>query len=276
MAEKPKAAKEVLRSLGVEDGKLDISFHRLDNGKIIDCRGSTDYYNSEGLAYHWWFGLPKDNLVYMLESAPSESFILYVCGLKERTFVIPIGDLSALLNIPTSTHDHWKIHIYKRQDGFKFMFPMGGGKIDISNYLNRYDLLELQPADDFYLPEELSSSSVFCEGVKRPITVNTYERSAEARRKCIAHHGTKCAVCGFDFSDKYGAVGAGFIHVHHILPLSSLESGYSVNPIEDLRPVCPNCHAIIHKQKPPYQIDEVKQLISQATGIDTRKSRMPE
>ena len=70
--------------------------------------------------------------------------------------------------------------------------------------------------------------------------------------------------CGFDFSHIYGPIGTGFIHVHHIIPLSSLEDGYSVNPVEDLRPVCPNCHAILHKRKPPYRIEEIKHFIAEA------------
>ena len=74
--------------------------------------------------------------------------------------------------------------------------------------------------DDFYLPEEFRNGESFFEGVKRQITVNTYERSTEARRKCIDHYGAQCAVCDFDFRDKYGPVGTGFIHVHHIISLS--------------------------------------------------------
>ena len=44
--------------------------------------------------------------------------------------------------------------------------------------------------------------------------------------------------------DSYGEIGEGFIHVHHIIPVSRLviEKDYKINPIEDLIPVCPNCH----------------------------------
>ncbi|MEI8372579.1 MAG: hypothetical protein WCJ35_07065 [Planctomycetota bacterium] len=33
---------------------------------------------------------------------------------------------------------------------------------------------------------------------------------------------------------------------------------YKVDPVNDLRPVCANCHAILHRLKPAYSIDEVK------------------
>lgn len=42
-------------------------------------------------------------------------------------------------------------------------------------------------------------------------------------------------------------MGKGFIHVHHIVPLHTIKSDYVVNCATDLIPVCPNCHAILHK-----------------------------
>ena len=70
-------------------------------------------------------------------------------------------------------------------------------------------------------------------------------------------------LCGFDFGLTYGEVGHGFIHSHHLRELSDIGEQYVIDPINDLRPVCPNCHAIIHKRKPPYSIDEVKVLLQQ-------------
>jgi predicted HNH restriction endonuclease len=93
------------------------------------------------------------------------------------------------------------------------------------------------------------------------ILVNRYERDPHAREACIARYGTVCYVCGFDFSSRYGEVMAGFIHVHHLLPLASVGVGYQVDPERDLRPVCPNCHAVIHRREPPYSIEEVQQFI---------------
>ena len=71
-----------------------------------------------------------------------------------------------------------------------------------------------------------------------------------ARKKCIEHYGAKCAVsnCGFDFEKLYGDIGKGFIHVHHLTQLSDIGQGYEVDPIKDLRPVCPNCHAMLHQK----------------------------
>lgn len=116
----------------------------------------------------------------------------------------------------------------------------------------------------FSFPEEVEQTEeeIF-EGAVRRVTVNAYERNPEARRQCINHYGTNCFVCGFDFLEVYGEIGKDFIHVHHLKQMSEIGETYQVNPIQDLRPVCPNCHAIIHRRKPPYTIEEMKQLLNQ-------------
>lgn len=98
---------------------------------------------------------------------------------------------------------------------------------------------------DIALPEEADATGLV-EGAVRSITVNAYERDPEARRRCIAAHGTTCCVCGFSFGAVYGPEAEGYIHVHHIKPLSEIGGEYVVDPVEDLRPVCPNCHAVLH------------------------------
>jgi putative restriction endonuclease len=114
------------------------------------------------------------------------------------------------------------------------------------------------------LPEEIDVAEVFVEGAARQITVNAYERNPEARSRCIAHYGTRCFVCNFDFGASYGEMLEGYIHVHHLRPLSEIDGEYEVDPIADLRPVCPNCHAVIHSRRPPLLVDEVKAMLAQA------------
>lgn len=112
------------------------------------------------------------------------------------------------------------------------------------------------------LPEEIEDETRYVEGAVRTIWVNVYERDEGARAECIAHYGLACAVCGFDFETIYGSIGKGFIHVHHLKPLSEIRQEYEVNPVADLRPVCPNCHAMLHRRKPdPYSIEELRDLI---------------
>ncbi len=101
----------------------------------------------------------------------------------------------------------------------------------------------------------------------KQVVVNAYERNAAARKKCIDTFGPVCVVCGFDFGAEYGRVGRGFIHVHHIVPLHSVGKEYVVDPLNDLRPVCPNCHAIIHKRNPPYSIEEVQEMMDSQKNV---------
>ncbi len=96
------------------------------------------------------------------------------------------------------------------------------------------------------------------EGAARQILVNAYERNPIARRQCIEHYGSSCIVCGFNFGKVYGPEYEGKIHVHHLKQLSEIKEEYEVDPIEDLRPVCPNCHMVIHQKYPPATITSIK------------------
>jgi hypothetical protein len=111
------------------------------------------------------------------------------------------------------------------------------------------------------LPEEITEPSSLVEGAVRSITVNAYERNPQARRECIHAHGTTCCICGFDFGTVYGKVADGYIHVHHLRPLSEVNSEYVVDPVKDLRPVCPNCHAVLHLGGESRSIEEVKKMV---------------
>jgi 5-methylcytosine-specific restriction protein A len=119
--------------------------------------------------------------------------------------------------------------------------------------------------DEFVLPEEVLDDATFYEGGKQRITVNAYERNPKARKACIAHYGTRCQVCGFDFREQYGEIGQGIIHVHHLKPLSDIGKEYEIDPIQDLIPVCPNCHTIIHQRNPPYMVEEVQKFLRLAS-----------
>lgn len=99
------------------------------------------------------------------------------------------------------------------------------------------------------------------EGASLTIKVNRFERSVEAREACVVYHGATCKVCQLNFFDVYGDIGKGFIHVHHITPLSDIKQKYKVDPINDLVPVCPNCHAMLHRKSPPYSVVELRAIL---------------
>jgi hypothetical protein len=113
------------------------------------------------------------------------------------------------------------------------------------------------------LPEEGRSEGTLTEGAAIQVTVNAYERSPAARRACVERYGYRCSVCGFDFAATYGEIGDGFIHVHHLVPLGQIGEEYEVDPVRDLRPVCANCHAMIHRARPALDLDALRIRISQ-------------
>ena len=91
---------------------------------------------------------------------------------------------------------------------------------------------------DHLFPEEVYSTP-FYEGTVKSIRVNQYERNRHARRICIAHHGSKCCICGFDFRAAYGYVGYNKIHVHHLTRIADIGEAYEIDPIADLRRCAP-------------------------------------
>lgn len=113
----------------------------------------------------------------------------------------------------------------------------------------------------FVSAEEVTPFTTYEEGQVTRVSVDRYERDRRARKTCIDHHGTRCSVCDVDFGDRYGPLGSGFIHVHHLVELSSRGTSTETDPIEDLRPVCPNCHAMLHRRRPAMSIEELRKII---------------
>lgn len=118
--------------------------------------------------------------------------------------------------------------------------------------------LNIYPEDQ---EEDEEEDEEHFEGAVTAVMVNKFERNPKARRKCIEHYGAKCSVCGVDFGERYGEHGRGFIHVHHLKPLKEIRKTYTVDPIKDLRPVCPNCHSMIHCREKMLTIEETKKLM---------------
>lgn len=101
------------------------------------------------------------------------------------------------------------------------------------------------------------------EGAVSRIEVNKYERNSINRQACIMIHGCVCKICRFDFKKVYGLIGEGYIHVHHVVPVSMLGPDYIINPAKDLIPVCPNCHAMLHRRNPPFTEEELREIIKE-------------
>jgi len=105
------------------------------------------------------------------------------------------------------------------------------------------------------------------EGAKTRVEVNRYERNQQNRERCIAEHGTSCKVCGIDFGATYGAFAEDYIHVHHKVPLAQIEdhTNHAPDPKDDLVPVCPNCHSMLHLHPDkPCSVEKLRKLMAEA------------
>jgi len=196
----------------------------------------SEYGSHEG----WWLNIPfnkfSKELNLILNNKNSQQF--FYISIPQNSIVNPVAvfrnkDDTADIFIAAVNRDNLSINesmIDIQSNGTKHDFSVY--EIAVIEYQSRL------------FPDEVNNS--YFEGARKTITVNLYERNSKARNKCIEEHGVNCVVCGFNFKDFYGDRGKGFIHVHHLIAINEIDSEYEVDPINDLRPVCPNCHAMLH------------------------------
>lgn len=189
------------------------------------------------------------------------AFSVFAKSLKRRgaDVVVEFDSVRVDETVPESWPNNWssinigmkKLGIVvENQSGYDFaeVFPWTTGFFGMT--------LAMLPLE----PEEDRLAGVM-EGSVTYKTVKSYERSRINRAACIEIHGTSCLACGMSFGAYYGRIAEGFIHVHHITPVSSLGGAYVINPGTDLVPLCPNCHAVVHRRNPPFTVAEIKTLL---------------
>ena len=176
-------------------------------------------------------------------------------------FVIPHSILRELLVDSTLTHSdvngtsRWNFTL---KNGLLHV-THSDASIDVSKFHGQ--ALVVEKSKDWASPDEIPELIQYREGLSQQVVVNRDERDPRARGACIEHYGARCQICNMDFAAIYGPLMAGYIHVHHLTPLASVGTDYVVDSIADLRPVCPNCHSVIHRREPPYSLDEVRSLM---------------
>jgi predicted HNH restriction endonuclease len=124
----------------------------------------------------------------------------------------------------------------------------------------------MEPKSKYQVEDNLNDSSngleSNTEGKAKSRYVTTYERNPKFRKQAIAIHGDSCIACGFNFGNIYGGYADGFIHVHHVVPVSEFDAPKRIDPETDLVPLCANCHSVVHRKKSEtLTIDKLKELI---------------
>ena len=107
----------------------------------------------------------------------------------------------------------------------------------------------------------VTAAELIYEGERLEVTLTLYERDPRARKLCLAHYGERCSVCDLSFEKRYGPVGKGFMHLHHLEALASAGASIVIDPVRNLRPVCPNCHVMLHRNIPPLTIEVLRAML---------------
>ncbi len=71
-----------------------------------------------------------------------------------------------------------------------------------------------------------------------------------------------CECCQFDFIEKYGIHGQGYIECHHKIHIAT---GQRITTVNDLALVCSNCHRMLHRKNNNgdyLTVDELRELIT--------------
>ena len=106
------------------------------------------------------------------------------------------------------------------------------------------------------------SNDLFVEGKIKEYKYLYHSRNKNVRELCLKNSNGICYVCGFNFGKVYGEIGEGFLEVHHINPIWSFIGEHKIT-LDELYAVCSNCHSMIHRQKKPLNVEELKRIISE-------------
>jgi 5-methylcytosine-specific restriction protein A len=88
------------------------------------------------------------------------------------------------------------------------------------------------------------------------------ERNPRLAREAKRLHGLSCAVCGFNYRERYGALGEGYAEAHHLTPFADLQGRpTTLDPARDFAVVCASCHRMIHRRRPPLSLEEVRDVL---------------
>lgn len=217
--------------------------------------------------------------LYLMARNNDDGFITTSELISKLTDVMqPTGEDAEILQNRNDTYFSQKVRNLKSHDtlvskefatnekkGFKITQK---GRTYLQNHQEALDYLFAEPfnyedikgaIDDIQEREKLFPlEEIISEGKILTINVKVRERSSRLRLKAIEYftHDNKisCDCCGFNFPLFYGEIyGKDCIEIHHIKPIFQYQDDTLDQSIEralqNLLPVCPNCHRIIHKNR---------------------------
>lgn len=167
-----------------------------------------------------------------------------------------------------------KAHLENNQDILKYLLINDFSYTDLTESLRKVEKNQNKKKI-----ETFDENIIIQEGTKKLTEVAVYERSATLRNYAIAYYTKNekiyCKCCNFNFHDFYGELlGKGFIEIHHTKPIFKYEDedleNTLKNALQNLTPVCSNCHRMIHRKwSKPLEIQVLVDNIK-ANGIFNR------
>ncbi|MEL6271078.1 MAG: HNH endonuclease [Chloroflexota bacterium] len=108
---------------------------------------------------------------------------------------------------------------------------------------------------------------IYAEGKPIVKTRTLRQRSSrltnEAKSRYLEEHGElRCQICGLNFEELYGEIGAGYIETHHEEPISQMDGEQFVD-VDGVVLLCANCHRMVHRKTPPYSVEDLKRIVTE-------------
>ena len=146
---------------------------------------------------------------------------------------------------------------------------------DLQEAIWLYRVLILRGGGEILSDEEAAEADLGNASItekRRYVAHRKIERNPKAAKAAKKIHGYICQVCSFDFGAIYVKAAQGYIEAHHLVPLSEIPEGQSVelNPERDFAVLCANCHRTIHRKGAPKEVAELRAL----PGVTTLRAFM--
>lgn len=116
---------------------------------------------------------------------------------------------------------------------------------------------------------DASVAEQYEEGQRLSREATVLSRNSKLVSQAKAHYGTICMACGFDFGETYGSMGEGYIECHHLKPLAGRSGIAAPTKLAEVTVLCSNCHRMVHRQKTPLTVAELKAAIAGAAASTT-------
>ena len=121
--------------------------------------------------------------------------------------------------------------------------------------------------------EVQGAARAFAEGERARRETNLFRRNPALRSAAIAKHGLRCFGCECTLGELYGPLGEGYIEIHHLDPLGEridfMAPEATMTTVDDVAPLCPSCHRMIHRRRPALTIGELRLALATAKTADT-------